>query len=44
LSDLPIVGAFDGGGASDITVYRLSSGGWYILHASSGFSAHNCYT
>jgi len=37
--DLPKMGDWDGDGRGDVTVYRPSSGGWFIRYSSHGCAA-----
>lgn len=38
-ADRPLVGDFDGDGKTDVTVYRPSTGEWFIRYSSRGFSS-----
>ena len=42
--DLPVPGEFDGDGNADLTVYRPSTGEWFVLHSSTGFASASVYT
>jgi hypothetical protein len=44
LGDQPVVGDYDGDGRADIAVYRPSSGQWFILTSSSGYSSNSYLT
>jgi hypothetical protein len=38
LGDSPIVGDIDGDGLTDLTVWRASTGTWFWLTSSTGYS------
>jgi len=38
-TDKPVVGDYDSDGKANIAVYRPSSGIWYLLRSSQGFTA-----
>jgi len=38
LGDLPMIGDFDGDGRADLTIWRTTTGTWYWLTSSSGYS------
>ena len=41
---MPLIGDFDGDGKTDIAVFRPSTGAWYILKSSTGFTTYSVYT
>jgi len=40
---VPVAGDFDGDGKTDLAVFRPTSGAWFILKSSTGFTTSASY-